>query len=135
MRQHQSRDSGCVLGLHSCQPPDLGDREGGKRHASDGSGPCSRPAELADQIAGVRGRAGVGPQQGRTDDLVLLVQHHHAVLLPSHGHRLNSVKDSVQGGVQCLPPDSRIDLRAVGMRMPCLAHEFTGLCVTYDDLD
>ena len=82
----------------------------------------TRPARPARRSAlrGRRGRAQVVPQQRGPDDLAVLVQHHHAVLLRRHRDRVGPVQQALPGLLQRGPPGraGRLRCRPGAARCP-----------------
>jgi hypothetical protein len=118
-KAHRGGSSGQVQ-LVLGEPAQLGDGEGRDRHRSRRGRP--RPgAELGDQVARRRGRAGVVPEQGGAYHVAGLVEEDHAVLLSADADGNDVVAEAV-GAVersgQGLVPGVRVDLGAgrVGSR-------------------
>lgn len=142
VRQADGSDTGGVLGFVVRQPAQLGDGEGGDEHAAHGVGPGPGPgrrvtvAELADEVSGGVGAACVVPQERGADDLAVGVEADHAVLLAAHGQsgHVGQSADGVNHLGEGGPPVVGVDLGAVRVAGPGLAHERTGGGVTDDDL-
>jgi hypothetical protein len=135
-------DPGGVLRLGVAQPAQLRDGQRRDRHGADrlrpGGGAGLRVAvpELADEVHGRLGGAGVVPEQRLADDGAVRVEHDHAVLLPAHrdGGDVVQAAGVRDGGLQRLPPAVGVDLGAVRVGRAAGAHQGTGLGVAHDDL-
>ena len=66
---------------------------------ANGVGPCRPATQLAHQVVGGIGRAGVVPQERRAYDVADLVERHHPVLLSSHPGVALSERSSGRVGV------------------------------------
>jgi hypothetical protein len=125
-----------VVGLVLGQPAQLGDGERRHRHRPDGRGPGVPAAELGDEVLGGGGGAGVVPEQGVADDLAVLVEADHAVLLAADGDRGHVVQAACVGSrlLDSGPPGGGVDLGAVGVARAAGADQLAGLGVADDDL-
>src|SRR5262249_48845222 len=114
--------------------------EAGHRDDADRVGPglaaLLAPTEVVDEVGGRAGAARVVPQQRRADHLAVLVQDHHAVLLPGDRYRGDVVQPAglVDRLAQRVPPGVRVHLGAVRMAGAPLTYELARLRVPNDDL-
>ena len=146
MRQADRGDLLGVFRLVFSHPRHFGQREGSNGGGSDGLDPallatCNHIfrfalfggslAHLFDEGRGLRRRAYIVPQHGVANHVALLVENHHAVLLTANGQCFNIVKSA--GLLGCLeervPPEFRVNRRAVGVFGLAKAHHFTGFGV------
>ena len=117
VRQADGRRAIGMLRFVVGEPPQLGHRDRGQRHDTDGLRPRPRAAELVDERARRVGRTHVVPQQRGPHHLAGLVEAHHAVLLRTDRDRLDAVQSTrgrdrlPRGGFPC----RRGDFGAVGM--------------------
>lgn len=134
VREHHRCGSQGVLGLHAGHPSRLGHGEGRHRHAPHRLGPCLLAAELGDQVHGVRRRPRVIPQQCRANDVAVLVQGDHSVLLACDGQRGDVGKHPVSHLVEGREPRAGRHLGPVRVGGTGLADEDPRLGIADDDL-
>ncbi len=132
--EHDPACLGGEVGFVLGEPAQFGDGEAGHGHVADGVGPDPGAAELLDQVVGGSGRTPVVPEQGGADDLSLVVDHDHAVLLSRDGDGRHVVEQSGGGVGQGRPPVAGVGLGAVGVRGAAFAHHLSGGAVTDHDL-
>ena len=126
VREQHARDAVGELGLVVGQPAQLRDGEAGDRHRTDGLGPDGRAAELVDEVERRLRGAGVVPQQRGPDDVVVLVEGDHAVLLTADADGLDVVEQALRGLAEGVPPGGGVDLGALRVRRAAGADDLAG---------
>src|SRR5699024_9865455 len=123
-----------VLRLVIAHPAQLGGGEGGDHQAADLLDARLGPAHLLDQGLGLRGGAGVVPQQRVAHHLAVCVEQHHAVLLSADGHGLGALEQRPGGLVDRGEPGTGIDLGAVRVGGAALLEDLAGRGVDQERL-
>ncbi len=124
-----------VLGLRVAQPAQLRRGERCNGHESRAAGVLIR-SDFGDQVERRLRAARVVPEQRGPDDLAGLVEDDHPVLLAGHGDRGDIVETTGVGdcGLECIPPELRVDLGAVRVGRAARPHVRPRLEVAHDDL-
>jgi hypothetical protein len=134
MRKHNGGGFSRTFGLVLSRPTHFADGERRYRHAANRLGPngCTK---FVDQVLRVARRTHVIPQQCRTNDIAIIIEQNHSMLLPRNGYRRYVIQPTgaTDRFAQSLLPCERINFRPVRMRSTPMPNQVTGVGVTDDD--